>query len=93
MSVIDSLIGELSKVCAGLPGPDAYTMSDIGLAAFLVFFVGSPSFLANQTALAVGQGRSNCQTLFGITKTPTDNDIRQMLDGTSPEPPWVCRRL
>ena len=91
VSVIDSLIGELSKVCAGLPdrrkgppGPDAYTMSDIGLATFSVFFMGSPSFLASQTALAAGQGRSNCQTLFGMAKIPTDNDIRQMLDGASP---------
>jgi hypothetical protein len=91
MSVIDSLIGELSQVCAGLPdrrkGPlalDAYTMSDIGLAAFSVFFMGSPSFLASQTALAAGQGRSNCQTLFGMSKIPTDNYIRAMLDGASP---------
>ena len=91
MSVIDSLIAEVSKVCAGLPdqrkgrpGPDAYTMSDIGLAAFPVFFMGSPSFLANQTALAGGQGRSNCQTLFGMAKIPTDNYIRLMLDGASP---------
>ena len=91
MSVIDSLIAELSKVCAGLPNrrkepadPGVYTMSDIGLAAFSVFFTGSPSFLANQTALATGQGRSNCQTLFGMTKIPTDNDIRLMLDGAAP---------
>lgn len=91
MSVIDSLIVELCKVCAGLPdrrkgppGPGDYTMSDIGLAAFSVFFMGSPSFLASQTALATGQGRSNCQTLFGMTKIPTDNYIRLMLDGASP---------
>jgi hypothetical protein len=91
VSVIDSLITELSKVCASLPdrrkgplGADAYTMSDIGLAAFSIFFMGSPSFLANQTALAAGQGRSNCQTLFGMTKIPTDNYIRLMLDGASP---------
>jgi len=91
VSAIDSLIAELSKVCAGLPdrrkgplGPGTYTMSDIGLAAFSVFFMGSPSFLANQTALAAGQGRSNCQTLFGMTKIPTDNYIRLMLDGASP---------
>jgi hypothetical protein len=91
VSVIDSLIAELSKVCAGLPdqrkgppAPGAYTMSDIGLAAFSVFFMGSPSFLANQTALVAGQGRSNCHTLFGMTKIPTDNYIRLMLDGASP---------
>jgi hypothetical protein len=37
-------------------------MADIGLSAFSVFFMGSPSFLAHQRALGEGQGRSNCQT-------------------------------
>ena len=59
-------------------------MGDIGLAAFSVFFMGSPSFLANQRARAVGHGRSNCQTLFGMAKVPTDVYVRQMLDGASP---------
>lgn len=31
-----------------------------------MFFTGSPSFLAHQRALTEGQGRSNCQTLFGM---------------------------
>ena len=39
----------------------AYTMADIGLSAFSLFFMGSPSFLAHQRNLAEGQGRSNCQ--------------------------------
>ena len=48
-------------------------MADIGLSAFSVFFMGSPSFLAHQTgALEEGQGRSNCQTLFGMTAIPSD---------------------
>src|SRR5712671_6721849 len=59
-------------------------MADIGLAAFSVFFMGSPSFLAHQRALADGHGRSNCQTLFGISAIPTDNYIRLMLDGAAP---------
>jgi hypothetical protein len=29
----------------------------------------SPSFLAHQRRLEEGQGRSNCQTLFGLTAT------------------------
>jgi hypothetical protein len=81
----------LSTVCAGLPdrrkGPlpvGAYTMADIGLSAFSLFFMGSSSFLAHQRALAEGQGRSNCQTLFGMSAIPSDNYIRQMLDGALP---------
>jgi hypothetical protein len=52
-------IADLSAVCAGLPdrrkGPlprGAYTMADIGLSAFSLFFMGSPSFLAHQRTLA-----------------------------------------
>jgi hypothetical protein len=36
---------------------DAYTMTDIGLSAFSIFFMGSPSFLAHQRALEEGHGR------------------------------------
>lgn len=56
-------------------------MADIGLSAFSVFFMGSPSFLAHQRRLEEGQGRSNCQTLFGIGVIPSDAYIRVMLDG------------
>jgi len=59
-------------------------MADIGLSAFSIFFMGSPSFLAHQRVLAEGHGRSNCQTLFGISAIPSDNYIRLMLDGASP---------
>lgn len=58
-----------------------YLMSDIGLAAFSVFFMQSPSFLAHQKVLEELRGRSNANTLFGMTKIPSDNHIRQMLDG------------
>jgi hypothetical protein len=54
VTVLDSLIAELKGVCAGLPdrrkGPrrdGEYTMADIGLSAFAVFFMGSPSFLGH----------------------------------------------
>lgn len=61
-----------------------YSMADIGLSAFSVFFMGSPSFLAHQRGLAEGHGRSNCQTLFGMSAIPSDNYIRMMLDGADP---------
>lgn len=31
------------------------------------------------------QGQSNAKTLFGIERIPTDNHIRELLDGTDPE--------
>jgi hypothetical protein len=63
----------------------SYTMSDIGLGAFGVFFMQSPSFLAHQAALERGRGTSNCQTLLGMERIPTDNHIRSMLDAVPPE--------
>src|SRR4051812_47600428 len=89
MNALEELLSDLKEVCAGLDdkrvGPGyRYTMADIGLAAFSVFFMQSPSFLGHQRTLAEGHGRSNCQTLFGMAAIPSDNHIRQMLDGTSP---------
>ena len=55
------------------------------MGAFGVFFMQSPSFLAHQTALERGRGRSNCQTLLGMAKVPTDNHIRTMLDPVTPD--------
>ena len=59
-------------------------MADIGLSAFSLFFMGSPSLLAHQRKLEEGHARSNCQTLFGMAAIPTDAYIRLMLDGASP---------
>jgi hypothetical protein len=90
MSALDELLAELRGTCAGLADRRrsvdcTYTMADIGMAAFSLFFMQSPSFLAHQETLAAGSGRSNCLTLFGMEKIPTDNHIRQMLDGNAPE--------
>jgi hypothetical protein len=91
VTLIEQLIGELKEACAGLPdkrvGPrrdGEYSMADIGLSAFSIFFMGCPSFLAHQRALQRGHGRSNCQTLFGMSAIPSDNYIRLMLDGVPP---------
>ena len=91
MNALSSLIAELQEVCAGLPDQRKglrhdgdYTMADIGLSAFSIFFMASPSFLAHQRALEEGLGRSNCETLFGMSAIPSDNYIRRMLDGAMP---------
>ena len=89
MDRLESYITALRERCAGLPdrrtgSNGRYSMTDIGLAAFSVFFMQSPSFLAHQEAMAEGpgRGRSNAHTLFGMTAIPSDNHIRAMLDGT-----------
>jgi hypothetical protein len=89
MKILNRLIESLRGCCHALPdlrqGGDArYTMADIGLSAFSLFFLQSPSFLAHQRRLEEGQGRSNCQTLFGLERIPSDNHIRSMLDPARP---------
>ena len=61
-----------------------YEVSDAALSAFSVFFTQSPSFLDAQTRVEQGGGKSNAQTIFGVHKTPSDNQIRNLL---APVPP------
>ena len=76
--------GRLSTRRRGRGKNTTYAMEDFALAAFAPFFVQHPSFLAHQRYLETGQGRSNCQTLFGVDKIPCDNQIRAMLDPVEP---------
>ncbi len=89
MEILASLLSGLKAVCAAFSDPRKgrsgnIAMADFGLAAFAMFFMQSVSFLSFQRTLEKGQGRSNCQTLFGIEKIPSDNYIRDMLDGADP---------
>ncbi len=89
MQRLDSLIGRLRQCCATFPDKRrginlTYPMADLGMAAFSVFFMQSPSFLAYQRQLQEGHARSNCETLFGLAKIPCDNHIRDMLDPVDP---------
>src|ERR1039458_5798923 len=97
MEILESLLEGLRTVCAGFtdgrrsPDPNVdYSMADIGLSAFSLFFMQSESFLSHQQRLEQGQGTSNCHTLFGMKKIPTDNYIRLMLDPVSPEALQPC---
>ena len=65
-------------------------MSDIGMSAFSLFFMQSDSFLSFQRRLEQGHGDSNCRTLFGIEKIPTDNHIRVLLDEVAPSSLQPC---
>src|SRR5579863_4150863 len=81
MKLLPSLLANLKAVCAAFPDPRKgrggnIAMADFGLSAFAMFFMQSVSFLAFQRRLEKGHGRSNCQTLFGIEKIPSDNYIR-----------------
>jgi hypothetical protein len=85
---LEDLLGGLREACADFPdkrkGAGVYSMADIGLSAFSLFFMQSESFLSYQRSLEEGRKTSNCQTLFGMAKIPTDNHIRSMLDPVHP---------
>jgi hypothetical protein len=71
-----SLIATLREVCAAPPDRRQgrnrhHAMAGIGLAAFAVFFMQSPSFLAHQRRLQEGHGRSNCQAFFNHLRSIT----------------------
>ena len=89
MQRLNSLLGRLRQCFETFPDKrrginTTYSIADIAMATFSVFFMQSPSFLAYQRHLQEGHGRSNCQGLFGISKIPSDNHIRDLLDPADP---------
>ena len=88
MPILDELLDGLRAACAAFPdkrkGGGVYSMADIGLSAFSLLFMQSESFLSYQRSLEEGRKTSNCHTLFGMAKIPTDNHIRSRLDLVHP---------
>jgi hypothetical protein len=86
----DQLIERRRGGAAALPdrrtGDNAqYSMADIALAAFSVFFPQCPSFLSYQRGLEPARGRNNARALFQVGRIPSDNHIRQPLDPIAPQ--------
>ena len=82
VQVLQILLDGVRTACAAFPdkrrgGDVTYSMADIGLSAFSLFFMQSESFLSHQRGLEEGRKMSNCWTLFGMKATPTDNHIRE----------------
>lgn len=75
-----------------------YQIADAGLGAFSVFYMQSPSFLAYQRDMQRKKGVNNARGLFGVEQTPSDGQIRNLLDPVETEhlrePFWdIYRRL
>ena len=85
------LLGYLTTVIAGLRDPrqpsnaTSYSLKDIVLGAFSVFFMQSESFLDYQRYLNSRQGRDNAQSLFGLDQIPSVEQLRNVLDLLSPK--------
>jgi hypothetical protein len=58
-----------------------YSIKDAVMSAFSVFFIQCPSFLEHQRQMQSRKGRDNAQTLFEVGAIPSDNQIRNILDG------------
>ncbi len=89
MQLLPCLLSELKSVCATFPDRRKgrggnIEIADFGLSAFAMFFMQGAAFLRFQRALEKGHGRSNCQTLFGISRIPSDNYIRDTLHEADP---------
>ena len=87
---IDTLLRAFEPIFEQLPDHRSgrnttYSIPDAVLSAFAVFFMQSPSFLAQQQVVQRRQGRNNAQSLFGVAQIPSDNQIRNLLDPLSPE--------
>lgn len=78
MSYLEQAIGEFPDLRTG--SNTRYTIRDVALSAFSVFFTQSPSFLAHQRSMQLSKGKSNAGTIFGVNEIPTDNHIRSLLD-------------
>jgi len=86
----ENLISYLHKVVNKYPDQRVgknckYKITDAALGAFSVFFTQSPSFLQHQKLLESRFGMSNANTLFGMKRIPSDNQIRNLLDKISPK--------
>jgi hypothetical protein len=83
------LLAPLDRAFAGLPDrrtrPNIiFTMRDAAMAAYSVFFMQSPSFLAHQEVMQETKGHSNAASLFGLERIPSDPQIRNLLDPVPP---------
>lgn len=88
--VFDTLIKQLANTFTQLPehrrGTNTqYEIKDAAIAAFSVFFLQEPSFLAYQRMLEKNKGKNNLNKIFGVEKIPTDPQIRNLLVPISPE--------
>lgn len=98
------LLGFLHQAIAQMNDPrkpsnaTTYSVKDALLAAFSVFFMQCESFLEHQRQMQTRRGKDNAQTLFGVERVPTNNQIKNILDNMSarclfPIFQWVYQSL
>ncbi len=87
--MLESLLDRFQQTAGTLPDPrkgsnKRYAVADAAACALATFFFQCPSFLDFQRRLFEQSARSNCHALFGVSKIPSDNHIRNLLDDLDP---------
>jgi len=85
----DCLIKNLREIGDNLLDPRTgkntkYDMQDAVLSAFSLFFTQSRSFLNHQRDMQRQKGQNNANSLFGVFKLPSDQQIKNLLDSIKP---------
>ena len=62
-----------------------YTLEEIVLSAFALFFFQSPSWLEFQTKMQKQRALNNARSFFGIKNIPTSNHISAIIDELNPK--------
>ena len=89
VSILNPLLDRFRQAAAALPDSrrgknQRYSLVDAASCALATFFFQSPSFLDFQRRMQEQTARSNCHSLFAVSKIPSDNGIRNLLDGHDP---------
>ena len=89
-NVFSDLLSLLNEAIDTAPDPrngsnKQYSMRDIGVSSFAVFFSQSPSFLAHQRLMQQARGMDNAETIFSVQALPGDTQIRNILDTVRPQ--------
>ena len=82
-SILLDFLHEASKKVKdprGASNATKYKVSDVILSAFSMFFMQCESFLEHQRQMQSRKGKDNAQSLFGLEKIPSDQQIRNILD-------------
>lgn len=75
-----------------------YSLGDLVLSAFAMFYMQCPSFLEHQRQMQSRQGKHNASQLFGLKQLPTNNQLKNVLDQVSaaslfPVFKWIYQAL
>ena len=100
----ESLLAYLNRAIAQTPDPrqlsngTRYSLHDLIVGAFSVFFMQCESFLEHQRYQQSHTGHNNGQSLFGLTAVPSAPQIRNVLDKIAVESlfdvfSWVYQAL